>query len=415
MVCLYLLVIAGTLWVVGQVVVRLSIVVIPVAVALLLAALFEPGVSLLVRRRVPKGLATLIVLLGGLLVVGGLVYFMVRTLASGLPDLGERLGESYSQLRDWLTTGPLGLSGDQLDNMLAQGKEWVSRNRGGLASGAVGVLSTAAAMLAGLALVVFVLIFFLYEGDRMWRATTSLLPEPARERVRGAGRSAFHGLTAYVRTTMLVALIDAVGIGIGLWVTGVPLVLPLSALVFFSAFVPVIGAFVSGLVAVLVALVSQGPLVGLIIAGVVVLVQQLEGNVFEPLLMSKSVKLHPVAVVVAVAVGAELAGVVGALFAVPLLATVRSVVKALRDPRFAEDGAGHAGGMSMTDKAKDKAEQLVGKGKEQVGRGTDNQELEDAGKRDQVSGEAKEAGHDLRDKAAGVVHDAKEAFRDDKK
>ena len=332
MACLYLLIIAALLWVLGQVIARLMIVVAPVAVALLVAALLSPGVALLVRRRVPKGLATTIVLLVGIGAIVGLVWFMVATLVAGLPDLGTQLAESYQQLRRWLTDGPLGLTGDQLDSMLAEGQDWFTRNRSTIASSAFGVLSTAGALLAGFVLVVFLLIFFLHDGDRMWRGVTSPLPQRHRELVRSAGRRAFSDLTSYVRVTVVVALIDAVGIGLGLWLTGVPLVLPLSALVFLGAFVPIIGAFVTGLVAVLVALVAQGPLIALIVIGIVVLVQQLEGNVFEPLLVSKSVKLHPVAVIIVIGVGVELAGIVGALFAVPVLAASRSVYLTLREP-----------------------------------------------------------------------------------
>ena len=335
--CLYLLVIAATLWVLGQVVTRLMIVVAPVAVALLVAALLWPGVALLVRYRVPKALATTIVLLVGIAALVALVWFMVATLVAGLPDLGKQLGDSYEQLRRWLTDGPLGLTGDQLDSMLAEGQDWFNRNRSTLASGAFGVLSTAGTMLAGFVLVVFLLIFFLGGGDRMWRGVTNPLPDRHRELVRRAGDRAFTDLTRYVRVTVLVALIDAVGIGLGLWITGVPLVLPLAALVFLGAFVPIVGAFVTGLVAVLVALVAQGPLIALIVIGIVVLVQQLEGNVFEPLLVSKSVKLHPVAVILVVAVGVELAGIVGALFAVPLMAVVRSVYLTVKDRRPDED------------------------------------------------------------------------------
>lgn len=329
--CLYLLIIAAALWVLGQVVSRLMIVVAPVAVALLVAALLSPGVSLLVRRRVPKALATTIVLLVGIAAIGGLVWFMVATLVAGLPDLGTQLGESYQQLRRWLTDGPLGLTGAQLDSMLAEGQNWFTRNRSSIASGAFGVLSTAGALLAGFVLVLFLLIFFLHDGDRMWRGVTNPLPQRHRELVRRAGTRAFTDLTRFVRVTMVVALIDAVGIGLGLWITGVPLVLPLAALVFLGAFVPIVGAFVTGLVAVLVALVAQGPLIALVVTGVVVLVQQLEGNVFEPLLVSKSVKLHPVAVILAVTAGVELAGIVGALFAVPLMAAVRSVYLTVRE------------------------------------------------------------------------------------
>ncbi|MDQ3789198.1 MAG: AI-2E family transporter, partial [Actinomycetota bacterium] len=303
----------------------------------LIAALLSPGVSLLVRRRVPKGLATAIVLLVGIAAIVVLVWFMVATLVAGLPDLGKQLDESYQQLRSWLTDGPLGLTGGQLDSMLAEGQSWFNRNRSAIASGALGALSTAGAVLAGFVLVVFLLIFFLHDGDRMWRGVTSPLPERHRELVRRAGRRAFADLTRYVRVTVIVALIDAVGIGIGLWITGVPLVLPLAALVFLGAFVPIVGAFVTGLVAVLVALVAQGPLIALVVIGIVVLVQQLEGNVFEPLLVSKSVKLHPVAVILAVAIGVELAGIVGALFAVPVLAVVRSVYLTLRERNADEE------------------------------------------------------------------------------
>ena len=340
--CLYLLILAATLWVLGQVVSRLMIVVAPVAVALLVAALLSPGVSLLARHRVPKGLATTIVLLVGIAAIVGLVWFMVATLVAGLPDLSTQLTESYRQLRDWLTNGPLGLTGTQLDSMLAEVQDWFTRNRSAIASGALGAVSTAGTVLAGFVLVVFLLIFFLHDGDRMWRGVTSPLPERHREVVRRAGRRAFTDLTRYVRVTVIVALIDAVGIGLGLWITGVPLVLPLAALVFLGAFVPIVGAFVTGLVAVLVALVAQGPLIALVVIGIVVLVQQLEGNVFEPLLVSKSVKLHPVAVILAVAVGVELAGIVGALFAVPILAATRSVYLTLR-ARDSDDEAQPSG------------------------------------------------------------------------
>lgn len=320
--CLQLVIFVLTLWVVGQVLGRITFVAVSVAIAILLAALFVPGARFLTARNVPRPLATLIVLLGGLALVGGLVAFMVGSVVAGLPDLGSRLGESYDRLRDWLNG--LGVSGQQLDRMLSDLGNWVSENRSNLMSGVWGVVSTAGTVLAGLVLAIFLLIFFVHDGRRLWRGLLRPFPRDTRERVATAGERAFRDLTSFVRTTLVVALIDAVGIGIGLWITGVPLVLPLAGLVFLGAFVPLIGAFVSGLVAVLVALVTQGPVIALIIVGVVVLVQQLEGNLLEPLLMSHSVRLHPVAVILGVTIGAELAGVVGALLAVPIMTTVRS-------------------------------------------------------------------------------------------
>jgi predicted PurR-regulated permease PerM len=329
--CVQFLVIAATVWVAGQVLSRLAFVAVPVAIAILVAALFVPGVNLLRARGMPRPLAATVVLLLGIAALGTLVTLVVTSVVDGLPDLGARLNESVNELRDWLTT--VGLRPEQLDDMVKEGKEWVSRNRSGLVSGVWGVLSTAGAVLAGLALVLFLLIFFVYDGDRLWRGAVRSLPRRHRERVLDAGRRAFRDLTSYVRTTLIVALIDAVGIGLGLWLTGVPLVLPLAGLVFLGAFVPVIGAFVTGIVAVLVALVTQGLVVALIVVGVVIAVQQLEGNVLEPLLMSHSVRLHPVVVILGLAIGAELAGVVGALLAVPVMLTVRSVAA----PFFAED------------------------------------------------------------------------------
>lgn len=328
--CLQLLIVAATLWVAGQLLARLTFVVISVTIALLLAALFAPAVDLLDRRGLPRALATAIVLVGGLTSVATVVGFVVRAVVTGLPSLGSRLIESYGQLRRWLTDGPFGLSGEELDGLVEEANSWLARNRSELASGVLGALSTVGSVLAGILLAVFILVFFVHDGPRMWTLLISPIPEPTRERVGEAGRQAFRDLTAFVRATVVVALIDAVGIGLGLWITGVPLVLPLAALVFLGAFVPIIGAFTSGLVAVLVALVSQGPLIALVVAGVVVAVQQLEGNALEPLLVSKSVKLHPVAVILAIAIGLELAGIAGAVLAVPVLTTVRSVVRTLR-------------------------------------------------------------------------------------
>jgi putative heme transporter len=306
---------------------RIAFVLVPVAVAILLAALFVPGVTFLRDRGVPKALAASVVLLLGLAALGTLVTVVITSLVDGLPDLGARLSESLQELRQWLTT--FGLRPEQLDDMINQGKDWASRNQAGLVSGVWGVLSTAGTLLAGLALALFLLIFFVYDGERLWRGLLTPLSRSTREQVGAAGVRAFRDLTAYVRTTLVVALIDAVGIGLGLWLTGVPLVLPLAGLVFLGAFVPVIGAFVTGIVAVLVALVSQGVVVALIVAGIVIGIQQLEGNVLEPLLMSHAVRLHPVAVILGVAIGAELAGVIGALLAVPVMATVRSATRPL--------------------------------------------------------------------------------------
>ena len=175
------------------------------------------------------------------------------------------------------------------------------------------------------------LFFFLRDGAQIWRFLCRLLPRPARVPVARAGHYSWHTLGSYVRATVLVAFVDAVGIGIGLAVLGVPLALPLAALVFLGAFIPVIGATLSGTVAILVALVTQGPVSALIVLGVVVAVQQLEGHVLQPLIMGRAVALHPLAVVLAIATGLVVAGIVGALVAVPLLAVANTAVRYLTE------------------------------------------------------------------------------------
>jgi predicted PurR-regulated permease PerM len=329
-ICLQWLIVAATVWVFLQVIGQLTVVVIPLAIAILLAALFVPGVSLLTGWGLPRPLAATLVLLGGTAAIGGLIVFVVSAIAEGLPDLQTRLEQSYTQLRDWLTSGPLGVTDQQIDDLRRAGQNWVTSNRETLASGAWGVVSTLGSVLAGMALAAFIALFLIYDGHRMWQRMLKPLPQNIRTNTDKAGRRAFRDLASFVRATIAVALIDAVGIGIGLWATGVPLVIPLSALVFLGAFVPLIGAFVTGLLAVLVALVAQGPWIALIVAGIVVGVQQLEGNVFEPLLTSNAVKLHPVAVILAVTVGVSQAGIIGALLAVPILTTVRAIFTTVR-------------------------------------------------------------------------------------
>jgi predicted PurR-regulated permease PerM len=337
-VCLQLLVIAAALWLLGQVLAQLSVVVIPFGIALLLAGLFGPPTTWLARKGLPRSLAMAIVLLAGLAAVGGLVYFIVSAVTSGLPGLRTQVGQSLGQLQIWLSNGPLGLHSEQVDSLVAEVRSWVGRNSRQLVSGAWGVFSTVGSVLAGLALSIFILIFLIHDGRRLWTAVISPLPDSVRATVDRAGTRSFTDLIAFVRATVAVAAIDAVGIGIGLWIVGVPLVIPLATLVFLGAFVPLVGAFVSGLLAVLVALVAEGPIAALIVVAIVVGVQQLEGNVLEPLLMSNAVRLHPVAVILAVAVGVNQAGIAGALLAVPLLTTVRAIAETLQGEARSRDG-----------------------------------------------------------------------------
>jgi predicted PurR-regulated permease PerM len=324
-----LLVVAGALAVLGYLIIRLSNVVIPVAVALLLSALLAPAVAALYRRGVPRGLATAVVLVAGIAVVGGGLTFVVRAFIAGLPDLQDRVGQSITTITGWLVTGPFKLSRSELDSLVAGLGSTLSENRQQITSGALSTVSSVGHFATGALLVLFTLIFFLFDGHRIWHFVMRTLPRQHRERVELAGERGFASLVAYVRAAALVAVVDAVGIGIGLWVLKVPLVIPLAALVFLGAFVPIIGAVLTGVVAVLVALVTKGVLTALGVVAVVMAVQQLEGHVLQPLLMGRAVALHPLAVVLAVAGGVVLAGIIGALLAVPLLAVLNAGIRSL--------------------------------------------------------------------------------------
>ncbi|WP_409496545.1 AI-2E family transporter [Amycolatopsis sp. cmx-11-12] len=325
-----LLVIGATLYVLGLVVGYLAAVVVPVAIALLLAAMLAPAVTFLARHRMPRGLAVAVVLVGGLAVLGGLLTFVVLTFVNGLPALRVQLTRSVDAVANWLTTGPLHLSAAQLRESANDLVATLTNSRTGLASGALSTAATVGGVLAQALLVLFVLIFLLADGPGIWAFLLRAVPTRTRTRADVAGRRSLAALVNYVRATIAVATVDAVGIGIGMAVLGVPLAVPLSALVFLGAFVPIIGSVVAGTVAVLIALVANGLVPALILLGVVLVVQQLESHLLQPFLLGRAVKLHPLAVVLAIATGLLVGGIAGALLAVPLLAVLNSGIRSLR-------------------------------------------------------------------------------------
>jgi predicted PurR-regulated permease PerM len=338
-------VVAGMAVVVGYVVIALRQVVIPVAVALLLTALLGPVVDWLTGHRVPRGLATLVVLVAGLVLIGGLLTLVVRAFVTGLPALQAQVVSSVEQIRLWLLHPPFGLPPVNLQSVLDSLSRSLANNRYAITTGALSTAVTLGQYLTGAALALFTLIYFLYGGRSMWCFLLGAVPRPVRPRVDIAGQRAFASLGGFIRATVLVAVVDALGIGIGLLAVGAPLVVPLAALTFLAAFIPVIGAVVSGVIAVLVVLVAKGGVAALIVLGVVIAVQQLEGNVLQPLLMGRAVELNGVAVVLAVAIGSVLAGIAGALLSVPLLAVLNAGVRALTSGDAEPDDSEAAGSM----------------------------------------------------------------------
>ncbi|WP_425273047.1 AI-2E family transporter [Saccharomonospora piscinae] len=323
------LVVVAAVYVVAWCVGYLSFVVVPVAIALLLAALLAPAVRRLVAWRVPRSLAAAVVMIAGLGALGGLLTFVITEFTTGLPELQDKLNSSLDQVEDWLINGPLHLRETQIVDFVNNSIEFLQENQASITAGAITTAGAVGEVLTGFLLMLFVLIFFLINGDEIWRFTTRAVPGPVRDRVDTAGRRGFASLVSYVRATAAVAVVDGLGIGIGLWIVGVPLVIPLATLVFLGAFVPIVGAVVTGAVAVLVALVTNGFITALVVLAIVVGVMQLESHVLQPLLLGRAVRLHPLAVILAITAGLTIAGIPGALLSVPLLAVLNAGIKSL--------------------------------------------------------------------------------------
>jgi predicted PurR-regulated permease PerM len=265
----------------------------------------------------------------GLAAVAGVFTLVITQFVNDFPALSDQTARGVKQIQDWLQTGFLHLTDKQLNGVLDQIQQWLSNNKDTLSGAALATASTLAHLLTGLFLVLFATFFFLRDGRKISRFMVGLLPEQARESVAYAADESWGTLVSYVRATVLVAFIDAVGIGLALVILRVEAALPLAALVFIGAFIPIIGAALSGLVASLVALVTQGPLVALLVIAAVVAVQQLEGHVLQPLIMGRAVAIHPLAVILAIATGVVLAGIIGALVAVPIVAMLNTGVRHL--------------------------------------------------------------------------------------
>jgi predicted PurR-regulated permease PerM len=299
----------------------LAVVVVPVIVALLAAALLQPGAAGLVKRGWPRSLAAATMLVVGLGVVSGIITLVVQQIAAGFGDLAAQVSEGIGQVQS-LVVRTFPITRGQLEDAVTQLQETLVDNQDTIASGALTTAVTVGEVFAGIVLALFTLFFFLKDGRSIWLWVVGLLPRGSRAYLDEAARRSWRTLISYVRATVAVAMVDAVGIGIGLAVLGVPLVIPLAALVFLGAFIPIIGSFLAGSVAVLVALVSVGPIKALFALAVVIVVMQVEGHVLQPLLLGRAVHVHPLAVVLAIAAGLLVAGIFGALIAVPTVACV---------------------------------------------------------------------------------------------
>ncbi|MGO2079804.1 AI-2E family transporter [Glutamicibacter arilaitensis] len=309
---------------------KISLLVIPVLVSALLAGLLSPVVNAMNSRlAVPRGLAVGITLIGFFALVTAGLSLAGQRLTAGFNALWTQALAGIEQVQNWLFNGPLKLTNDDLQSVLDDTLAQLRGNATNILSEAISWTSAIGQILTGTLLAIFALIFLLLDGRKIGLFLINLLPRRARPAMDGALTRGWASLVSYVRVQMVVAMIDAIGIGLGAFFLGVPLAMPLGVLVFIGSFIPIVGALITGALAVLLALVANGWINALIMLAVVLLVQQAESNILQPLIMGKAVSLHPLAVVLAVAGGTMLAGIPGALFAVPLLAVLNAVIRYL--------------------------------------------------------------------------------------
>ncbi|MBT2478058.1 AI-2E family transporter [Streptomyces sp. ISL-94] len=325
-----LLLLAGMLWVLMKVISEVRLVVLAFAAALLVTALLQPFVVRLRRLGLPRGLATVVTAILGFVIIGLVGWFVVWQVMENLDDLSDRVRDGINELKLWALDSPFHVTEKQINDIAKNLSETIGTNTEQITSAGLQGVTVLVEVLTGILLAMFSTLFLLYDGKRIWTWTLNLVPAAARPGVAGAGPRAWRTLTAYVRGTVLVALIDAIFIGLGIYFLDVPMAVPLAVFIFLFAFIPLVGAVVSGALAVVVALVTQGVFSALMVLLVVLAVQQIEGHVLQPFILGRAVRVHPLAVVLSVAAGGMIAGIGGAVVAVPLVAVTNTVVSYLK-------------------------------------------------------------------------------------
>ncbi len=315
------------LWLLG----RMWSVVWPLVVGLLLTTLTWPPTRWLLRRELRPAVAASLVTVLFLLVGAGTVALIAVPVASESGELGDGVVAGVQKLRDWAEGPPLNIDDAQISSALDAAIARLQDSAGSIATTAVTGVSTVVSGVVTAVLALFLMFFFLKDGPRFLPWLRRQLPGRLATDVPAVAARCWNTLGAFVRSQALVGLIDGVLIGIGLWILDVPLVLPLAVLTFVSAFVPIVGALFAGFVAVLIALVSNGLVNALLVLAVIIVVQQLEGNVFQPMIQSRGLGLHATVVLLAVTLGGSLAGIVGSLLAVPVAALIAVVWNYLRE------------------------------------------------------------------------------------
>lgn len=335
----------------------LYLLVLPFVGALLASALVYPLVHLLRRAGLGRASSTWLAALLGLVAVLGAGYFVVTQAAAQYPQLVDQLTNAVTQLRDLLAR--LGVKSSSINNVQQQVLDFLQRNRNTVTQGVLTTVSIVAEAAAGFVLWLFISFFLLYDGDRIWHWLTGLVPGSVRERAHRSGEIAWARLAGYVRGTFLIAVFHGVVVGITLLVMGVPLVAPLALLVFLGSFIPIVGAFVFGGLAVLVTLLTKGLVLAVVLVGVLVLDNQIEAHLLQPFLVGRYVRLHPLAIVVAITGGGLIEGIYGAILAVPVVAVGYGVAHFLATGEDST-GAGPPHAPDIVDETREEEEEAVG-------------------------------------------------------
>ncbi|MEO6826835.1 MAG: AI-2E family transporter [Microbacteriaceae bacterium] len=309
---------------------QVSLAVIPVLIALILACAIHPLISWMRRRGIPAVLGTFIALFTVLAVLGGLTWLIVWTIREQWEELVSSAVDGIDQLQGFVQDLPFSISAEQIDEVKQAGADFLTSSQFG--SGALAGVSATASFFTGLILMVVVLFFFMKDGPQIWEFLLRPFTGESYRRGHRIGDKTVDVLGGYVRGTAAIAAVDAVGIGVALVIIGVPLALPLAVIVFLTSFIPLVGATLAGILAALVALVANGPVEALIVVAVVIAVNQLEGNFLQPVVMARSLKLHALVVLLALTVGTILGGIVGAVIAVPVAAVAWGITTVWNGP-----------------------------------------------------------------------------------
>lgn len=319
------LIVVAALFVLLNLLNAVSLVTITVLVAVMISALLQPAVGLLTRHRVPRIPAAILVFVLGMTALVGAAWFVILQISANASELGGQLQEAVDAIRHWLVKGPPRMSETEINQLIDSLTKAISDNRAGVAQGVFATANSALGVVSGAVFCLFATLFLMTDDGGIWRWIVRLFPRQAQVKVAHAGAVAWRTLIAYMRSTVLLALINALTMVVVMIVAGMPLVVPLGVLLFLGSMIPLIGMIVTGVVVILIALVTKGLVVAIVMAVALILTVQLEGNLLNPYILGKAVQIHPLGILMAVTAGTILGGIFGAFIAVPLVAVLNNV------------------------------------------------------------------------------------------